>query len=83
MKKKKPLLDRLQERKQKMQEQVQRGRIRTEKDRAKKIREKKQRAKYYEPGTFRYGLFHKQGVSSFMKDALERRRSKRYEKNKK
>lgn len=74
---KKKLIERLQERKQKMQEQIQRGRVKTEQDRAKKLRQKKQRAKLYELGTFRYGLFHKQGVGEFMKDALERRRNKR------
>jgi len=77
--KKKKLFERLQEKKQKMQEQIQRGRIRTEQDKAKKLREKKQRAKHYEPGTIRYGLFHRQGVGELMKDALERRRNKRKE----
>jgi len=74
---KKKLIERLQERKQKMQKQIQRGRERTEQDRAKKLRQKKQLAKHYEPGTIKYGLFHRQGVGELMKDALERRRNKR------
>ena len=78
--KKKTLMERLQSKKQKMQEQIQRGRERTEQDLAEKLRKKKQQAKFYEPGTIKYGLFHRQGIGDFMKDALERRRNKRKEK---
>ena len=75
--KKKTLSERLQSKKQKMQEQIQRGRERTEQDRAEKLRKKKQQARHYEPGTIKFGLFHHQGIGDFMKDALERRRNKR------
>jgi len=72
------LLERLQEKKHKMQEQMQRGRIRTEQMKADRLRKQK----LLEPGTIRYGLFHRQGVGNLMRDALERRRSKRKEKEK-
>jgi len=75
-KKKKTLGERLQEKKKKMQDQMQRGRIRTEQMKAEKLRKKK----LLEPGTIRYGLFHRQGVGEVMKDALERRRNKRKQK---
>ena len=71
------LLKKLQEKKHKMQEQVQRGKDRTEQMKAKKLRKRKEQVKFYEPGTIRYGLAHRQGVGDLMHDALERRRNKR------
>ena len=71
------LLDKLKEKKQKMQEQIQRGRIVTEKMKAEKIRKKKQETKYLEPGTIRFGLHHRQHIGDFMKDVKERRKDKR------
>ena len=59
-----------------------RGLERTEQQRAEKRREKIQHAKYLEPGTIRYGMFHRQGIGSFMEDVKERRRQKREEKQK-
>ena len=70
------ILDRLQEQKKKMQEQMQRGREKTEQIHAERLRKKK----LLKPGTIRYGLMHRQGVSELMKDALERRRSRRKQK---
>jgi hypothetical protein len=58
-----------------------RGLERTEQIRAEKLRKKQQRAKYYEPGTIRYGLFYKQNPLDLMKEAKERRRQKREEKD--
>ena len=60
-----------------MQDQIQRGREVTEQMKADKYRRKCERIKYLEPGTIRYGLVHRQGVMDLMKDAYERRKSKR------
>lgn len=77
---KKKWLDRLQDKKKSMQDQMQRGRERTEQMKAEKRRKKLGRAKYLKPGTFRYGLHYRQGVGSFMKDVKERRKQRREEK---
>jgi len=76
-KRKKGLLERLQEKKKSMQDQMQRGRLVTEQMKAERMRKKSDKAKFLEPGTFRYGLMHRQGVGEFMKDVKERRRQKR------
>jgi len=71
------LLEKLQKKKTKMQEQIHRGRVKTEQIRAKKLRKRKERTKSLEPGTIRYGLANRQDVGGLMHDALERRRNKR------
>ena len=57
--------------------EIQRGKKVTEQMKAEKARKKIKRAKYLEPGTFRYGLHYRQGVGGFMKDVKERRKQKR------
>ena len=74
------LLERLQKKKQKMQDQMQRGKEVTEQLRAEKLRKKKEKAKYLQPGTFRFGLHHRQSISGFMEDVRERRKNKRNQK---
>ena len=64
-----------------MQEQMQRGRIVTEQIRAEKTRKKQQRSKHYKPGSFHYGLHHRQSISGFMQDVKERRQQKRDQKD--
>ena len=71
------LKERLEQKKKKMQDQIKRGRDRTEQQKAERIRKKKQRAKHYEPGTIKYGLHHRQRIGTVMKDALDRRRKRR------
>lgn len=70
-------LERLQEKKKKMLEQMQRGREVTEQKRADRLRKRSEKARLYEPGTFRYGLTHKQNPLDFMKDVKKRREEKR------
>ena len=77
------LLERLQKKKQSMQKQIQRGREVTEQLRADKLRKKKEKAKSFEPGTFRYGLHHRQSIGGFMEDVKERRKNKRNQKGNK
>ena len=74
---KKKLLERMRDKKQSMQDRIQRGRVVTEQMKAEKDRKKQSHAKLYEPGTFRYGLHYHQGVGVFMKDVKERRKQKR------
>ena len=76
---KKKLLEKMQEKRQKMKDQIQRGRVVTEQMKAEKQRKKLSKVKYLEPGTFRFGLHYRQGVSGFMKDVKERRKRKREE----
>jgi len=70
------LLDKLKEKKLELEKKVQRGREVTEQMKAEKMRKVKEEAKFYEPGTFRYGLYHQQGVLDFMKDVKKRRELK-------
>jgi len=79
--KKKSLLDKLNEKKIKMQNQIQRGREVTEQKHAEKLRKQKEKTKYLQPGTFRYGLHHRQSITGFMKDVKTRRKNKRELKN--
>ena len=71
------LLEKLKEKKKQMQEQMQRGREVTQQMKAEKMRKKIQKAKNYEKGTIRYGLFHKQKTLDLMRDVWEKRREKR------
>ena len=71
------LLEKMKLKKEQMQQQMQRGREKTGQMKAEKLRKQKQKAKYLEPGTFRYGLHYKQSVGDFMDDVRERRRQKR------
>ena len=74
-------LKRLQEKKQSIKEQadkrIQRGRERTAQMKADKLRKRSSKAQFLKPGTFRYGLYHRQGIGDFMKDVKERRKQKR------
>ena len=72
----KRLLEKLERKKLELQQQMQKGREVTEQMKADKIRKKHEKSKHFEPGTFRYGLFHRQGVLDFMKDVKERREQK-------
>jgi hypothetical protein len=54
-----------------------RGMVRTEQIRAERLREKQEKAEYLEPGTFRYGLLHRQNPLDFMSDVKKRRENKR------
>ena len=74
---KKKLLERMRDKKKKMQDQISRGRVRTEQMKAEKARKKQSYTKLYEPGTFRYGLHYRQSWGVFMKDVKERRKQKR------
>lgn len=78
-------VDRLKKKKEKLSKKAEemklRGLERTEQSRAEKLRKKQQRAKYVEPGTFRYGMMHKQNPLDFMKDVKERRKQKKEEKH--
>lgn len=60
-----------------MLDQMNRGRVVTEQKRAERMRKKSEKAKYYEPGTIRYGLAHKQNPLDLMKDVKQRRKEKR------
>ena len=73
--------EKLERKKQKMQEQIQRGREVTEQKRAEKLRKQREKTKYLQPGTFRYGLHHRQSIGSFMEDVKTRRKNKRELKN--
>jgi predicted nuclease with TOPRIM domain len=64
--------EKLQKKKEELQAQMQRGREKTEQMKAEKMR----KAKSYKPGTFRYGLHHKQNPLDFMKDVKERRKNR-------
>ena len=64
--------EKLQKKKEELQQQMQRGREKTEQLKAEKLR----KAKTYEKGTFRYGLHQKQSIWSFMQDVKERRENK-------
>ena len=70
-------LDKLKKKKQKMQEQMQRGRIVTEQMKADKLRKKGKRISIYEPGTIRFALIHRQSPSELMEDVKCRRKEKR------
>ena len=70
-------LDRLKQKKKKIQEQMQRGRKVTEQMKAEKLRKKGKRMSMYEPGTIRYGLVHKQNPLELMEDVKQRRKNKR------
>ena len=71
------LLERLKEKKKKMTDQMQRGRVVTEQKRAAKLRKKSDKVSYREPGTIGYGLLHKQNPLDLMKDVKQRREEKR------
>jgi hypothetical protein len=71
------LYDRVLAKKKKLEERIQRGRVVTEQMKAEKLRKKSEKIRYLEPGTIRYGLVHRQGVTDLMRDAYERRKSKR------
>lgn len=71
------LLDKLKKKKKEMQDQMQRGREVTEQKRADRLRKKGEKARYYEPGTIRYGLVHKQNPLDLMKDVKRRREERR------
>ena len=71
------LYDRVLAKKKKLEERIQRGRIVTEQMKAEKLRKNSEKVKYLEPGTIRYGLVYRQGVADLMRDAYERRKSKR------
>lgn len=75
-------LEKLKQKKQKLKEQYQRGKIVTEQIRAERLRKKKHKMGNYEPGMIRYGLAVKQNPIDLMKDAYERRQHKRKEKQK-
>ena len=76
MKRFKEIKEKLDKKKEELQAQMQRGREKTEQMRAEKLRKKIDKAKYMEPGTFRYGLFHRQGILEFMKEVYKRRQEK-------
>ena len=77
------LLERLQNKKKRMQMQIQRGRERTEQMKAEKTRRKIKRQQNLEVGTIRYGLAHRQSIGSFTRDAYTRRKMRRKEKEEK
>ena len=70
-------LERLKEKKKKMQDQMKRGRVVTEQKRAARLRKKSSKVQYHEPGTIGYGLMHKQNPLDLMKDVKQRREEKR------
>ena len=70
-------LERLKEKKKKMQDQMKRGRVVTEQKKAERLRKKSSKVQYLEPGTIRYGLSHKQNPLDLMKDVKQRREEKR------
>jgi len=70
------MLKKLQDKKKHLQDKLVKSKTQVEMRRAEKIRKKIRRAKYYKPGTFRYGLYHRQSISDFMKDVKERRENK-------
>ena len=74
------LKDRIRQWVYRRQKEVERGRVVIEKDRAKKERAKLQKARYYEPGTIKYGLANKQNPAEVMQDAYQRRKRLREEK---
>ena len=58
-------------------EQLERGKQVTLQMKDERLRKKYEKSKYYEPGTFRYGLVHKQNTWEFMHDVKKRREDKR------
>jgi len=60
--------------------EIKRGKIELEKDRAERLRKKRKRVASIEPGTIRYGLAYKQNPLELMRDAKERRETRRKEK---
>ena len=76
------LKDKLKEYIDAKKEQLQRGVEVTRQMKAEKLRKKYEKISNYEPGTFRYGLAHKQKTLDFMRDCYEKRKEKRKEKNK-
>jgi len=62
-------------------QQFQRGIEVSNQMKAEKLRKKYEKMGSYEPGTFRYGLGHKQKTLDFMRDAYERRKKRREDKN--
>lgn len=74
------LKDKLERKKQELKDRMQRGREVTEQMKAERMRKKQDKTKYLQPGTFRYGLHHRQSITGFMEDVKERRRQKREEK---
>ena len=70
-------LDKLKKKKKELKEQMQRGREISQQKKAERMRKKHMA----EPGTIRYGLAHKQNPLEFMKEAHERRKSKRKQKD--
>jgi len=60
--------------------QMQRGIQVTRQIHDEKERKKIMKAKFYEPGTLNYGLFHKQKITDFMQAAYDRRKQLREEK---
>jgi len=73
------VLEKMKKKKQELSEQMQRGREVTEQMKAEKMRKRANKRAMYEPGTFRYGLTHKQGMLEFMEDVKRRRKEKREE----
>jgi len=71
------LMKKLKAKKQKMQEQMHRGRIVTEQMKADKLRKKGKRLSILEPGTIRFALAHRQSPFELMEDVKRRRKEKR------
>jgi len=61
--------------------QIHKGRMVTEQLKAERLRKKQKKIESYEPGTFHYGILHKQKTLDFMRDVYEKRKKKREEKN--
>ena len=77
------LLDKLNEKKQKMLEQIQRGKERSEQEHAEKIRRKSKRLQSMKPGvrkTMHEGLAMRKKPLDVMRDEYERRKKRREEK---
>ena len=73
------VLEKMKKKKKELSDQMQRGREVTEQMKAEKLRKKGKKIASLEPGTFRYGIMHKQGMLEFMEDVKRRRKEKREE----
>ena len=67
------LSERLKNKKKRLEDRLQKARVLSEQMKAEKRRKKIIKAKGFEPGTFRYGLFHHQGIGDFYRDVKKRR----------
>jgi len=66
---------------EKRKAELEKGKVVTMQRQAERQRKKQAKARYIEPGTIAYGLMNRQDPMTFMKEAYERRKQNRQNKN--